>query len=272
MQRYALFSAVGLVLCIAVGSLPARGGEPDISMVAEPATEKPAAADSSKFTYVIVHGAWGGGWAWREVDNLLSADGHKVYRPTLTGLGERVHLASPEIGLDTHIQDIVNVILYEELRDVVLVGHSYGGMVVGGVADRLPERIRRLVYLDAFVPQDGRSFNDIAGGRGQRVPDGFVVPGWNTPSTPPGDVPHPAKTLSDKIELKNPAAAKLPTVYVLTVDPGRQPSGDMFYRFYQQAETQGWITLRMEGDHNVQQSRPKELVELLERVPLEPGE
>ena len=106
-------------------------------------------------TFVIVHGAWGGGWAFREVDRLLRAEGHTVYRPTLTGQGERNHLANEAIDLDLHIQDVVNVILWEDLKDVVLVGHSYGGMVVTGVADRIPERIGCLVYLDALLPENG---------------------------------------------------------------------------------------------------------------------
>jgi pimeloyl-ACP methyl ester carboxylesterase len=97
-----------------------------------------AAADpvSRPTTYVIVHGGWGGGWAFRKVDALLTARGHKVYRPTLTGLGERVHLATAEVDLSTHVADVVNLILFEELRDVVLLGHSYGGMVISGVVPR----------------------------------------------------------------------------------------------------------------------------------------
>jgi pimeloyl-ACP methyl ester carboxylesterase len=106
-------------------------------------------------TVVIVHGAWGGGWDWRGVEQVLRQRGASVYRPTLTGLGERCHLASPDIDLTTHVTDIVNVIEWEELEDVILLGHSYGGMVITGVADRVPDRIRRLVYLDAFLPFDG---------------------------------------------------------------------------------------------------------------------
>jgi pimeloyl-ACP methyl ester carboxylesterase len=125
-----------------------------------------------------VHGAWGGGWDWKHVDQLLTADGYKVYRPTLTGQGERSHLASTNIDLDTHIQDIVNVIVWEDLHDVVLVGHSYGGMVITGVADRVPDRIRRLVYVDAFVPDNGESANEItiAPALKKPVTNGFVMP------------------------------------------------------------------------------------------------
>src|SRR5438128_128006 len=102
-------------------------------------------------TFVLVHGAWHGGWCWKRVTPLLRAAGHEVYATTLTGLGERVHLASPNVGLALHVQDVVGVLEYEDLRDVILVGHSYGGIVISGVADRVPERLRHLVYLDALV-------------------------------------------------------------------------------------------------------------------------
>src|ERR1700748_2369717 len=108
-------------------------------------TTQPTDPSKKTFTYVIVHGAWGGGWAFKEVDHLLSADGNTVYRPTLTGQGERVHLFTPDLDLNTHITDIVNVILYENLHNIVLVGHSYGGMVITGVADRVPDRIAHIV-------------------------------------------------------------------------------------------------------------------------------
>ena len=107
--------------------------------------------------FVLVHGAWVGGWCWRSNAQALRRAGHEVYTPTLTGLGERSHLLSPSINLDTHVTDILNVFQHEELSDVVLVGHSYGGMVVTGVADVLPDNIKSLVYLDAFVPENGQS-------------------------------------------------------------------------------------------------------------------
>jgi len=108
-------------------------------------------------TFVFVPGAWLGGWCWQEMTPRLRAAGHQVYTPTLSGLGERRHLGGPQIDLDTHLQDIVNVLEFEELRDVTLVGHSYGGFVVTGVADRAPERVRQVIYLDASVPEDGMS-------------------------------------------------------------------------------------------------------------------
>ena len=106
-------------------------------------------------TYVLVPGFWLGGWAWRPVTDALRARGHEVYPVTLTGLGERAHLATPDVDLDTHITDVANLLRYEDLRDVVLVGHSYGGLVVTGVADQLPDRVRQLVYVDTGPLPDG---------------------------------------------------------------------------------------------------------------------
>ena len=108
-------------------------------------------------TFVLVHGTGHGGWCWKYVRDILGEQGHRVFTPTLTGCGERVHLLEPDIGLDLHITDIVNVLEWEELEEVVLVGHSYGGLVISGVADRAKERLRHLVYLDAIVPGDGDS-------------------------------------------------------------------------------------------------------------------
>ncbi len=122
----------------------------------------PAQDHASKpATFVLVHGAWHGGWCWRRVADRLTERGHRVFTPTLTGLGERSHLADRSIDLDTHIRDIVNVLKWEELTDVVLCGHSYGGMVISGVAEAAPAgAIGSIVFLDAFVPEDGRSLFD----------------------------------------------------------------------------------------------------------------
>jgi pimeloyl-ACP methyl ester carboxylesterase len=111
-------------------------------------------------TFVLVHPAWFGGWCWRKVAPILRAHGHEVFTPTLTGLGERAHLASGEVGLDTHVEDIASVVEYEDLHEIILVGNSSGGVVITGVADRMPERIAHVVYVDAFVPQDGQSMLD----------------------------------------------------------------------------------------------------------------
>jgi pimeloyl-ACP methyl ester carboxylesterase len=138
-------------------------------------------------TYVLVHGAWHGGWCWAKVARLLRDAGHEVYTPTLTGLGERAHLARPEIDLETHIQDVVAVLESEELRQVTLVGHSYGGMVVTGAAARVSGRIGQLVYLDAFVPEVGKALLDYMGERAAAMREAAVTQGegWKLPSFPP---------------------------------------------------------------------------------------
>jgi pimeloyl-ACP methyl ester carboxylesterase len=112
-------------------------------------------------TFVLVHGAWQGNWVWERVADRLRAAGHRVYTPSLTGLGERAHLAGPEINLDTHIADVIGVIEHHELNDVILCGHSYGGMVVAGVGDRVTDRIKSLIFLDAFIPTPGKSLFDM---------------------------------------------------------------------------------------------------------------
>ena len=141
-------------------------------------------------TFLIAHGAWSAAWGWKKMRPLLQARGHALYTPTYTGLGERAHLASREVGLETHIADVLGTLEFEDLRDVVLVGHSYGGMVATGVADRARARLRRLVYLDAFVPRDGQSLLDLlpadvrermreaarTAGDGWRVPPNPVPP------------------------------------------------------------------------------------------------
>ena len=112
-------------------------------------------------TFVLVHGAWHGGWAWVRVADRLRARGHIVFAPTLTGLGERAHLLRPGIDLSLHIADVVGVIKYERLNDVVLVGHSYGGCVISGVAEAMPDAIRSIVFLDAFIPDNGDATVDL---------------------------------------------------------------------------------------------------------------
>ena len=112
-------------------------------------------------TFVLVHGAWHGGWCYRDTAAALRAAGHTVFTPTHSGVGERFHQSAENITLETHIRDVCGCIEWEELNDIVLVGHSYGGMVISGVADRMAERIRALVYLDAFLPQNGDSLNGL---------------------------------------------------------------------------------------------------------------
>jgi alpha-beta hydrolase superfamily lysophospholipase len=226
---------------------------------------------SKKPVYVIVHGAWGGSWAFKKVDSLLREEGCIVYRPSLTGQGERVHLATLDVGLMTHIKDVVNTILFEDLHDVILVGHSYGGMVVTGVADSLPGRIKKLIYLDAMVPENGESVLSIQGPRADRLKqmnvNGFVVPSWvPAGKLPPKDVPHPYKTLTDTISLKNELRLKIPTTYILTVEKGMDPKNDDFASQAERAKKKGWPVLQLEADHNPQWSVPEALVKILKKT------
>jgi pimeloyl-ACP methyl ester carboxylesterase len=222
----------------------------------------------SKPTIVIVHGAWGGAWAFKRVDAMLREKGFQVYRPQLTGQGDRVHLARPDIGLNTHIEDVVNTILYEDLHNIILVGHSYGGMVITGVADRIPDRIKRLVYLDAMVPNDGESAMTVLARRDdfiKRMTQGdYMVPPWVKPDQPPPhDVPQALKTFTDPIVLKNEAARKIPATYILTVEKGKEAKDDDFYSQSQRAKERGWTILQLTSDHNPQWSAPEALVEML---------
>jgi len=188
-------------------------------------------------TYVLVHGGGHGGWCYKKVGPRLRPAGHEVYAPTMTGLGERSHSMRPGIDLDTHITDIVNVLQYEDLRDVILVGHSYGGMVVTGVADRAADRIGKLVYLDAANPVNNQSLVDVSGPVIEAVrPYGRVVDGvelvlFPDPEivklygvTDPDDVawmterltPHPWACFEQKLRLTNEDALwKIPQYHIV---------------------------------------------------------
>jgi pimeloyl-ACP methyl ester carboxylesterase len=228
-------------------------------------------AQGTHKTYVIVHGAWGGGWHWRAVDSLLTRKGHRVVRVTLTGLGERVRLASPLIDLDTHILDVVNTILWEDLHDVILVGHSYGGMVITGVADRIPGRIRRLVYVDAFLPDSGESLHSLLNGPTLAWVDstlraGMSIPDWVTDTTAiPRAVPQPLRTFTDTLLLRNPARRQVPGTYILTFEPNALP--DDFQPFADRAAARGWPVERLLADHNPPKTARMPLVALLAAVP-----
>jgi pimeloyl-ACP methyl ester carboxylesterase len=186
-------------------------------------------------TFVLVHGAWSGGWKWRFVAPMLRRAGHEVLTPTLTGLGERAHLARPDIDLDVHVQDVVGLLEMEDLRDVVLLGHSYGGMVVTGAAERCPERIRRLVYLDAFVPENGKCALDYilperaAEFREQGERHGLVEPPppslWGVVAPEhvafarQRETRHPYRTLTQPIRRVNSSAAALPKTFIYCSSP-----------------------------------------------------
>jgi pimeloyl-ACP methyl ester carboxylesterase len=242
------------------------------ALVSLAASDANGQAPVARKHFVIVHGAWGGGWDWRVIDSILTRQGHSVDRVTLTGLGDRVHLASPNIGLDTHITDVVHAIEFERLTDVVLIGHSYGGMVITGVAERIPQRIRHLVYIDAFVPESGESVKTLAE-KGfdamvtNMAKDGMLVPPWvGTDVQVPKDVPHPLRTFTDTLVLRNPAARAIPGTYILTIEKGA--TTDAFSRYAERAAARKWRVHRMEStDHVPERSAPDALATLLVAVP-----
>ena len=184
-------------------------------------------------TFVLVHGGFHGGWCWRYVREELQRGGHTAFTPTLTGLGERVHLASKNIDLDIHVTDVVNVLFYEDLRDVVLVGHSYAAVVIMSVADRVHERLRHLVFLDSQTPEHGQCYRDLVSAEQiaaweQHVSgreDGCIPWTWTPESmgvVDPVDAewlqsratPHPFKVVDGKVSFDDPAATGLPRTYI----------------------------------------------------------
>lgn len=177
-------------------------------------------SDLPRTTFVLIHGAWHGGWYWKKLTPLLEAAGHQVFAPTLTGLGERSHLLTPEVDLDTHIKDTTNVLEYEDLRDVVLVGHSYGGMVIAGVAEKANDRLAQLVYLDAFLPEDGKAVKDYLPMEIGSV-DGWRVPPLGPPSafgvTNESDVAWMSPRLGDQPLKTFTQQAHLPTYSKLSL-------------------------------------------------------
>jgi mannan endo-1,4-beta-mannosidase len=227
-----------------------------------PRAAAPLQADSAG-PVVLVHGAWGGGWDWRPVDRMLTARGYDVYRVTLTGLGDRVHLVGPEVDLSTHIADVVNTILFEDLHDVVLLGHSYGGMVITGVADSIPERLEALIYLDAMLPRSGESVLDLA--PGLDASEEVIVPAWVDAEDPyPRDVPHPAATLREPLELDGLPGAGVRAAYILTREPGQEP--DAFQSAADRAVAMGWPVHEIGTGHNAQRTARDELVALIEQI------
>ncbi len=225
----------------------------------------------NKPVIVIVHGAWGGGWAWRDVAQLFKLQGFEVFRPTLTGLGEKVHLASPETDLETHITDIVNLLRYEDLRDVILVGHSYGGMVITGVADREGARLKQIIYLDALLPDPGQNVVGKGGLDSSWIlpmtHEGFVNPVWvPADATPPKDEPQPLATFTQPIKLEHGSDSGVPSSYLLTVDPGKSPEQDDFYHFYQKAVARQWPHETLTAGHNPQWENPEALVAKLKTL------
>lgn len=224
---------------------------------------------------VLIHGAFHGGWCWREVANRLRADGHEVLPLTLTGLGERAHLIGPDVDLDTHIADIVGAVEAAELDRFVLVAHSYGGMPAAAAADRLADRISALVLLDSFIPDDGKSALDLRMSDPSVVPhpdpaDGFSVPPPNAEVFGlTGDLavwanrrltPHPAGSMTQPIRLSGAWLGVPRKVYIRMT--GNQAA--YFDRSYAIAEADAdWVALRRDGPHNAMMTDPDWFVGVL---------
>ncbi|MCC7369058.1 MAG: alpha/beta hydrolase [Chloroflexi bacterium] len=229
-------------------------------------------------TFVLVHGAWGGAWSWNKfVAPLLRAAGQEVYAVTLTGLGDRSHLSSPEVSLDSHIQDVVNVLFYEDLTDVILVGHSYGGNVITGVADRVPERLQQLIYLDAATPQDGQASADSFPGRRQQIEeqarrdgDGWKVAPGDAPPDQPAEItawgtprrsPMPIKTMTTPVRLTR-GETTLPRTFVYcTLD--KKPGSPQAERAERVRNNPKWAFYELNTGHNLHYTAPKETVAIL---------
>lgn len=235
-------------------------------------------SSSSDKTVLVCHGAWSGGWSWKKMFPLAEAAGWRLVVPTYTGLGEREHLAHPGIDLETHIQDILGVIKFEDLRDIVLLGHSYGGMVATGVADRVRDRVSQLIYLDAFVPRDGQSLLDLneparptmealaRSGDSWRVP-----PNPTSPDTAEADlewlskrrVPMPIKCFQTKLRLQHGEPA-LPRSYIYA---RRITPADTFGQFARRARTEpGWRYFEIDASHSPNVTAPDALMQVLRQI------
>lgn len=228
-------------------------------------------------TFVLIHGAWHGGWCWARVAPLLRAAGHAVYAPTLTGLGERSHLLTPAVNLDTHARDVANVLEFEDLEATVLVGHSYGGLVVSAAAELVPERIARLVYLDAFVANDGECLMDLfppGAGAATLARAEAEGDGWRSPPLDervpfgvrdPADAAwvrgkltdHPVATWLQPVRLTSPAAGALPRAFIECTGTG------WFGKFAERARAAGWQYTALLTGHDAMITAPKELARRL---------
>jgi pimeloyl-ACP methyl ester carboxylesterase len=231
-------------------------------------------------TFVLIHGAWSGGWCYARVANLLRARGHTVFTPTLTGQGERAHLLSGAVNLSTHIEDVLGVFRFERLDNVVLAGHSYGGMVITGVADRIAGKVRALAYLDAFVPEDGQSLFDIniptntqrfiqsagaLGGLAVPAPSAayFGVNAADAATVNALATPFPLGCFTEKLKLSGAYRAAQRPLYVHgTVLPRESP----FRPFYERARAAGWSAHALSCGHHVMLDEPEQTAALLETM------
>jgi pimeloyl-ACP methyl ester carboxylesterase len=231
-------------------------------------------------TFVLVHGAWSGAHGFHLVRPLLHAEGHEVFTPSLTGIGERAHLVSPQVNLTTHITDVVNHVLYEDLDDIVLLGFSYGGIVVTGTLAHIAPRVSHLVYLDAFVPGDGDSLLGLMG-QTNVAPIGLGDT-WLVPPSPrqfddpaeaafadPRRVPHPIACFTEPVRLRQPLEEfPFTRTYIrATADAPDAPSTHVFAAAATRARNStAWQYHEIATNHMIPNNRPKELADLLSKL------
>lgn len=239
------------------------------------------AGKPSPRTFVLLHGAFHGGWCWRKVADILEARGHRVTTPTQTGLGERAHLLTKSISIDDFVEDVVQHLRYEDLADVVLVGHSFGGMAITGAAEAVPERLSRLIYLDAAVPASGEApFDllpqDIVAERvriAEETSGGLSIPappatafGLSRPAdiafVEPRLTPHPLATYQTALTLKGRAGNGLPCHYITCTDPVYAP----LETSRQRARDYGWPTAELATGHDAMVAEPAATADLLETL------
>jgi pimeloyl-ACP methyl ester carboxylesterase len=236
--------------------------------------------------FVIVHGGWGGGWEWREVADTLIARGHRVATPTLTGQGERSHLLTRKIGLETHVEDVTQAIRWERMHDVLLVGHSYGGMVATAAASSMADQIRGLIYVDAFIPENGQSTTDLLD---PAWVDAMVVSpaterggGWLVPFPFEDDLARfpanvaeryrssvqPLATFTDPAMVDARIRA-LPSAFIHCT--GKAVGEDAFVGFAGIARERGWWFTELDSGHDVQIEHPGLIADELHRIALHPS-
>jgi pimeloyl-ACP methyl ester carboxylesterase len=238
-----------------------------------------AQAQASPKTFVLVHGAWHGGWCWRRVSDLLEKKGHKVFAPTMTGLGERSHLIDAKVNLATHVTDIVNVIKWEGLKDIVLVGHSYGGMIISGVAEQMHGSIGSIVFLDAFVPESGDSLAVKASQPVRETIAALAQKGELAMKAVPAAVfrvnendrawvdamctPHPMATLTDKITITGARDRVGKKAYIRAKGYPSVPFDGFHERLKADA---AWRVYKLPSGHDAMVDMPERLTEILLEV------
>ena len=236
---------------------------------------------NNKPHFLLIHGAWHGGWVWNEISEILNYQGYSVSTPTLTGLGEKKHLLSSKITIDTFIEDVVNHIIFENLNNIILVGHSFAGSVISGVADKLKDRIQKLIYFDAVILKDGQKPFDIAPKElvkqrielAKRFGNGISIPAPSADAFGVFDVkksllleekltPHPLSTYQSKLTIKNEIGNGIPLFYILCNDPvykSLESSREVVRKLK-------WPIFELNAGHDAMFTHPKETLNLLMKI------